>query len=337
MKPTIKDVAEQAGVSISTVSRVVNSPETVRKEKREKVQAVIDELKYSPNALARGLIFKQTQTVGVLIPDISNLFVSELVKGMEDTAREIGMNLILCNTEKDPERMVHYLTVLKEKQVDGIIFTSEPVTAEYYEMFMRSNIPVVLAATQSLEYSLPSVKIDDEKAAYDAVKHLVDKGHQNIGMISGPTTDSIAGFPRYLGFKQALKDLLDISDLENQVEFGAYLFQDGFEAMKRLLDKNSDVTAVFCASDEMALGAISYLYKKGLRVPEDISIMGFDNTKLAKVSIPQLTTVAQPIYEIGQQAMKTLHSTIVSKELKKTRNYLPHQIIERESVRDFSR
>ncbi|MGG0717751.1 LacI family DNA-binding transcriptional regulator [Robertmurraya massiliosenegalensis] len=334
MKPTIKDVARLSGVSMSTVSRVLNSPESVREDKRIKVQKIIEELKYHPNALARGLISKRTQSLGVLIPDISNLYVSEIMKGMEDAAHNLGLNLILCNTDRNQEKMIRYLKVLKEKQVDGIIFTSEPITEAVFQIFDQLNIPIVLAATQSIEYNIPSVKIDDEKAGYDAACYLMDQGHVDIGMISGPTTDVIAGFPRYFGFKQALKDRLGRSQIDKFIEFGAYQFEDGYKGMERLYLKNPHLTSVFCASDEMALGAISYLHKIGKEVPNDISILGFDNTKIAKMSIPQLTTVAQPMYEIGKFAVNKLECVINSEGLDEVRTYVKHTIIERESVKN---
>lgn len=333
MRATIKDVAKLADVSISTVSRVLNSPDSVSEEKRERVLKAIEKLNYRPNALARGLIFKRTQTIGVLMPEISNLFSAELIKGIEEQAHAYKINLILCNTSGQKEKMLQYLNVLKEKHVDGIIFTSKPITEEYYHIFKSMGVPTVLAATESLEYDIPSVKIHDEKAAYDATAYLIEKGHRNIGMISGPTTDTIAGFPRLMGYKQALKEKLNIDSVNELIEFGNYQFEDGYRGMKNLLMKNKDLTAVFCASDEMALGALTYLNEIGLKVPDNISIMGFDNTKMAKMSIPKLTTVAQPISDIGRMACEKLIKRINSEEVAEIRTYLDHKIIERDSVR----
>ncbi|RNA67620.1 LacI family DNA-binding transcriptional regulator [Alteribacter keqinensis] len=332
-KVTMKDVSRQAGVSMSTVSRVLNSPESVNREKREKVLNVIKELKYHPNALARGLVYKRTNSLGVLIPDVSNAYVAEVIRGMEDTALHFGYNLILCNTDLDQEKMVKYLQVLKEKQVDGIVFTSEPVTSELNELFEQLGLPVVLASTQSLEYNLPSVKVDDEKAAYDAATYLIGKGHRKIGMISGPTFDIISGATRYYGFQRAMKEKLQIN-AENMVEFGSYRFEDGYNAMKKLLKRKPDMTAVFSASDEMAVGAITYLHEEGISVPGDISIMGYDNTKFASMYIPKLTTVAQPMYEIGKTAVEKMMEQLEGKEETTLRSYLAHQIIERDSVRE---
>lgn len=336
MTPTIKDVAKLSGVSVSTVSRVMNAPETVRADKREKVEKAISELKYYPNALARGLIYKRTQTIGVLIPDVSNPYVSEVIRGMEDAAHKLGSNLILCNTDRNQERMINYLKVLKEKQVDGVIYTSEPFTKMFYQLFNEFNLPVVLASTQTEAYDIPSVKINDEKAGYDAAMYLISKGHSKIGMISGPKEDPIAGLTRYTGFKKAMSQLAEESQ-DDWIEFGSYRYDDGFEAMKRLYKKKPNLTAVFAASDEMALGAISYLHQIGVRVPEDVSVLGFDNTKISKMFIPKLTTIGQPMYDIGQRAMLMLEGIINAQVPTELRVYLDHTIIERDSVKEINR
>ncbi|HHY09509.1 MAG TPA: LacI family transcriptional regulator [Firmicutes bacterium] len=332
---TIRDVARLSGVSISTVSRVMNTPEIVSDKKRRRVEKAIAELGYSPNALARGLIYKKTHTVGVLIPDISNNYASELVKGLEDAGHERGISLILCNTDRNRERMVHYLDVLKQKQVDGIVFTSEHFNEEYGQIVAQMKIPVVLAATLAAAGDIPAVKIDDEKAGFDAVKYLWQKGHTNLGMISGPKDDLVAGLPRYLGFKRACRELLGLRDGKERVEFADFRYDGGYAAMARLYQRNPALTAVFTASDEMALGAISYLNELGLNVPGDISILGFDNTKIAKMSIPKLTTVAQPIYEIGRQAMGKLDNLKKGKKPQEQYTYLPHKIVVRDSVRQI--
>lgn len=335
MAPTIKDVARLSGVSISTVSRVMNTPEIVSEPKRKRVEQAIKELGYSPNALAQGLIFKKTHTVGVLIPDISNNYASELVKGLEDAGHKLGINLILCNTNRDRERMIHYLNVLRQKQVDGIVFTSELYNTEYANIVKQMKIPIVLVATKSLDENIPAVKIDDNQAGFDGVKYLMEKGHKNMGMISGPKDDIIAGLPRYEGFKKAHSDLLNITNVEDKVEIADFRYDGGYEAMKRLYKKQPSITAVFCASDEMALGAISYLYEQGIKVPDDISVLGFDNTKIAKISIPKLTTVAQPMEDLGKVAMDKLSKIQEQKKLNEPVTYLRHHIVERESVKEI--
>lgn len=335
MKSTIKDVAKLAQVSISTVSRVLNNPEQVVPEKRQRVLEAVEQLKYRPNALARGLIHKRTQTLGVLISDISKLFYPEVIRGMEDAAHESGNNLIICNTDNDKDRTYSYLRMLYEKQVDGIIFTSEPISQDYYQLFQELGIPVVLAATHSLEYEIPSVKIDEEQASYDATEYLIRQGHRNIGILSGPMENVISGLPRLQGYMRAMRNYSVDFDSNRSVEFCTYRFEDGYEAMSRLLAKFPEVTAVFASSDERAIGAISYLHQQGIKVPDQISIIGFDNIKVASMCIPKLTTVCHPLYLMGQQAVKKLEELITQGTVKELRTYLPHQIIERESVRSL--
>ncbi|WP_202080281.1 LacI family DNA-binding transcriptional regulator [Caldalkalibacillus salinus] len=333
MKPTIKDVAKRSGVSISTVSRVLNTPELVTETKREKVLKVIETLGYHPNALARGLIQKRTHSLGVLIPDVSNLVFAEVFRGMEDAAHETGQNLVICNTDLNKERMMSYFKILKEKQVDGMIFTSEPVYPDYYELLKELQIPVVLAATHSHDYELPSVKVNDEPASYDATAYLIKMGHRHIGMISGPSHDPIAGLPRMQGFLRAMR-MHDLPhSVERNVVYGHYRYEDGYEAMEELYQLNDKLSAVLCASDEMALGAISYLDSIGINVPEDVSVMGYDNTRLAHVCIPKLTTVSQPLHAIGYEAVNKLEMLLSKGEVDELRTYLPHQLVIRDSVK----
>ncbi|UCZ52480.1 LacI family transcriptional regulator [Bacillus shivajii] len=333
MTPTIKDVAKRAGVSVSTVSRVMNSPDSVKEEKRKKVQAAIQELNYSPNALARGLIYKKTQTIGALIPDISNSYVSEVILGMENAANRLDLNLMLCNTDRNEERALNYLKALKEKQADGVIITSEALTDAYYDFCKTANLPIVLASTESQMHDIPTVRINDVRAGYDAASYLISKNHRLIGMISGPLDDPIAGYTRHQGFRKRLNEEKLPSDA---IEFGDFRFEDGYEAMERFYKKHPQITAVFTASDEMAVGAITYLHERGIKVPEQISVLGFDNTKVGRMFIPKLTTVAQPMYDIGDQAVVKLNTILNGMKLKDTKSYLPHEIIERESVRTLN-
>ncbi|MCU6795557.1 LacI family transcriptional regulator [Paenibacillus sp. WQ 127069] len=336
MKSTIKDVARMANVSISTVSRVLNNPDIVVKDKRDKVLQAVKELNYSPNALAIGLIHKRTKTLGVLIPDISNLFYAEVIKGMEDAAHESGNNLIICNTDNNEERRLSSLKVLSEKQIDGIVFTSEPIFPDSYEVFKRLNIPIVLAATHSLEYDIPSVKVDDEQAAYDATDYLIKKGHTKIGMISGSMLDPISGLPRIQGFLRAHRAHNIELVPEDRIEYGKYLFEDSYKAMKALHTKFPEMTAVFATSDERALAAISYLHEHKVKIPDEVSVIGFDNTRMAGMCFPKLTTVAQPLYEMGSQAIKMLDSLINGVALDEMRSYMNHWIVERDSVKQFN-
>ncbi|EXX87775.1 catabolite control protein A [Paenibacillus darwinianus] len=332
MKPTIRDVAKHAGVSISTVSRVMNAPETVVEDKRSRVLEAIGALQYQPNGFARGLIYKKSDTLGVMIPDIENPYYAGLIRGMQDAAVRLNHSLMICNTDRDHDRLLSYIHSFYEKQVDGIIFASDAMHEDYYEEMLRHRLPFVLASTNAPQFDIPSVDIDDEQAACDAVRHLIENGHKAIGMISFPLGDTISGYPRFDGFQRALREHGQQA-YETCVEFAAHRFEDAYAAAVRLLAAHPELTAIFAASDEFAMGAISCVRDSGRSVPEDVSVVGFDNIRMAHMFIPKLTTVAQPVYEIGYRAVCKLHELAMTGEVKELREKLPHKLIIRESTR----
>jgi LacI family transcriptional regulator len=333
MSYTIKDVARKANVSIATVSRVLNNQGGYSPKTKEKVLAAIKELGYQPNALARGLINKRTKTIGILFPEVSNMFASKILHGVENVVNEQGSSVIVCNTASNGEKTMKYLQVLHEKRIDGVIFVSEVISDEYYKMLESMNIPIVLISTESYRYSLPYVKVNDRHAAYTATEFLIQKGHRKIGMISGNKNDMIAGQPRIDGYKEALlHNGIDIK--ENYiVSCKGFGFKDGFYILPRLLHQAPDITAIFAASDEMAMGVISAAYKLGIKIPDDISIIGYDNLPLAEMAIPPLTTVAQPLEEMGEMAASMLFEMMDTGRTVESR-IMPHQIIERETVKN---
>ena len=328
MRPTIKDVAKKAGVSIATVSRILNDLPGYTAETRQTVLDVIQEIGYKPNAIARGLVNKHTNTIGVLLPSISSRLASVLLNGIENTAHHLDYSTIICNTERDGKRTLEYLEVLGEKQVDGIIIVSEWLRDLYEEALVAMKIPVVLVLTVSSHLHIPHIKLDDRRAAYDATEYLIERGHKKIGMISGAENDQIAGLPRIEGYRQALADnSLTIS--EDRIVYGDFAYRSGIASMEKLFERCPDITAVFATSDEMAVGVLSWAYKKGVRVPDELSVIGYDDTQDAEMAIPPLTTVRQPVYEMGQGAVEMLFS---GKEKAKS-VIMPHRIVERDSVR----
>ncbi|MNZ92049.1 Catabolite control protein A [compost metagenome] len=331
MKSTIRDVAKYANVSISTVSRVMNAPESVVLEKRQKVLEAIEALQYQPNAFARGLIYKKSQTLGVMIPDIENPYYAGLLRGMQDAAVLYSNSLMICNTDRDKERTVAYVQSFFEKQVDGIIFASDSLHTEYYEEMQRYRLPFVLASTNAPEFNIPSVDIDDEQGAYDAVQHLIESGHRRIGMIGFPLGETISGQPRYDGFCKALREA-GLESHVNNIEFAEHRFEHAYQAAALLLARCPELTAIFAASDEFAMGAISYLRDNGKSVPEQMSVIGFDNIRMASMFIPKLTTIEQPTYDIGYRSVLKLHELITTGGVEVMREKLPHQLIVREST-----
>lgn len=328
---TIYDVAREAGVSMATVSRVVNNNPNVKPQTRKKVFEAIERLGYRPNAVARGLASKKTTTVGVVIPDISNAIFAEVARGIEDIANMYHYNIILCNADKKKEKEIRVVNTLLEKQVDGLLFMGGTVTEEHLQAFRTSTVPIVLCATTSTDEGIPSVDIDHETAAFDAVNLLIRSGHRNIGMISGTLQDPALGYMRYQGYKKALEQA-GLPLREELVRVGNYRYESGLEVTKYFLGLSDRPTAIFAATDEMAIGAIHTIQDSGLRVPEDISVVSVDNIRMASMVRPQLTTVAQPMYDIGAVSMRLLTKLMNKEQVNQVKVVLPHESIQRKSV-----
>jgi LacI family transcriptional regulator len=332
MNKTIKDVAKAAHVSIATVSRVLNGQGGYSKSTEDKVLRAIKELGYQPNAFARGLIKNKSNTVAILFPEVSSQFSSKILRGVEEAAHELGSSVIVCNTASHGQRTMKYLDVLAEKRIDGILFVSEILTDEYYQKLDSMKIPVVLVATESYQYPLPFVKVDDRHAAYTATDHLIKNGHSKIGMISGNKEDMIAGQPRIEGYIQALKANGLLFNEKNIICSKGFSFKDGLDNLPILLSNSPDLTAIFAASDSIAMGAISAAYKLGINIPQDLSIIGYDNLPIAEMSVPPLTTVAQPLEKMGRAAANMLFSMMDTGQKVESR-IIQHSIIERESIK----
>ncbi|WP_449537275.1 catabolite control protein A [Ferdinandcohnia sp. Marseille-Q9671] len=332
MNVTIYDVAREANVSMATVSRVVNGNPNVKPTTRKKVLEAIDRLGYRPNAVARGLASKKTTTVGVIIPDISNIFYSELARGIEDIATMYKYNIILSNSDQNKDKEFHLLNTMLGKQVDGIVFMSGNITAEHVEEFKKSPAPIVLAASVESSNTVPSVTIDVEQAAFDAVTELAGRGHKKIAFVSGPLNEPINGEKKLAGYKRAI-EAAGLAFNEEYVVEGDYTYDsaiEGFEKIHELADKP---TAVFVGTDEMALGVIHSAQDLGYSIPNDIEVIGFDNTRLALMVRPQLTTVVQPMYDIGAVAMRLLTKYMNKENVDQEIVVLPHRIEYRQSTK----
>lgn len=334
MTVTIYDVAREASVSMATVSRVVNNNPNVKPQTRKKVFEAIERLGYRPNAVARGLASKKTTTVGVVIPDIANALFADVARGIEDIANMYHYNIILCNADKKKEKEVRVINTLLEKQVDGLLFMGGTVTDDHREALNTSNVPVVLCATSDDHNALPEVDIDHEMAAFDAVNVLIAAGHRKIAMISGTLQDPALGYARYQGYKKALESA-GIAIRDEYVRVGNYRYESGIDATGYFLGLADVPTAVFAATDEMALGAIHRIQDEGLRVPEDISVVGMDNSRIASMVRPLLTTAAQPMYDIGAVSMRLLTKLMNKENVEQIKFVLPHEIINRKSVAEL--
>ncbi|HLR40989.1 MAG TPA: catabolite control protein A [Virgibacillus sp.] len=331
MNITIYDVAREANVSMATVSRVVNGNPNVKPATRKKVLNTIEQLGYRPNAVARGLASKKTTTVGAIIPDISSIFFAELARGIEDIATMYKYNIILSNSDQNKDKELQLINTMLEKQVDGILFMGGNITPEHVDQFSSSSVPVVLAATYDETNKIPSVNIDYEVAAYEATKFLIDQNSAQPAFLSG-TEDTHINQLKYKGYLRALNES-GVTIKEDFIVNGDYSYQSGIEGIDQLLELDEKPAAIFVASDEMALGAIHGLQDKGYKVPDDIEIFGFDNTRLATMVRPTLSTIVQPMYDIGAVAMRLLTKYMNKEEVTEKKVVLPHRVIERNSTK----
>ncbi|MGG0736661.1 catabolite control protein A [Niallia taxi] len=332
MNITIYDVAREASVSMATVSRVVNGNPNVKPATRKKVLEVIDRLGYRPNAVARGLASKKTTTVGVVIPDISSTFYAELARGIEDIATMYKYNIILSNSDQNKDKELHLLNTMLGKQVDGIVFMGGNITEEHVQEFEKSPVPIVLAASVESSKKISSVNIDYAQATYDAVKSFVEKGHKVIALVLGSLEEPINSDHKLEGYKRALADS-GIAFKEELVIEGDYTYESGMESFDKLMELDEKPTAIFVGSDEMAIGVIHSAEDKGFKVPDDFEIISSDNTKLTLMVRPQLTTIVQPLYDIGAVAMRLLTKYMNKETVEDGIVVLPHRIEARQSTK----
>lgn len=333
---TIIDIAKMANVSTATVSRVINSPEVVKRETREKVQRIIEEMKYTPNALARGLIIKSTKAIGVIIQDINNMFYPAVIRGIEDTFNENGNGIFLCNTDGDMEKEINYINSLMERRADGVILMgTRPVGVRNNQHIFRmlKMIPIVMLNDSVMGLDVYSVQNDEVQGAYDAINYLVSLGHTKIAIING-----IGNFTTYVykqtGYEKALID----NDLPINVNYEVKIVpheSGGYEGVQRLIDQDDPPTAILAASDQIALGVYKGIYENGLRIPEDFSIIGFGGISLAKELYPELTTVDQSPYILGQTAAEVMAKVIEGEDIEDKNTIINTKLIIRKSCRSI--
>lgn len=332
MATSIKDVAKEAGVSIATVSRVLNDIDVVNEDTKKKVLDAIKKLGYRPNIVARSLKTQRTKTIGILVPDISSQFYPEIVRGAEDVANIYDYNVILCNSDFDVEKEKEYLRVLKEKMVDGVIYMSSSLSEEMLDLINELDLKTILVETKDKDGALPSVTIDNVSASYDGTKYLLDNGASRPAFIGVKEDTMNAWGDRFLGFEKALKEA-NISTDEELVYFDSLKVKSGYEAIDKFLESKKEFDSIVCASDEIAIGAINRLREKGYKVPEDVSVMGFNNNYVSSYFYPRITTISQPSYDMGSVAMRMLIKLLNKKELEKGHYVLDYELIKRESTK----
>jgi len=301
---TIKDVALAASVSITTVSHVINNTRFVDPSTRDRVLHSMDELGYHPNFLARSLRKGFSKTIGLIVPDAANLFFAEVARRIEDYGYQQGYSVILGNSDNNPEKQSNYISTLLAKRVDGVIFISSGGEVKDLGRFLEAQVPIVVADRDVPLELADIVQIDNEQAGYDATRFLIDLGHSNIGCITGPVNLS-SSVHRREGFYRAMHES-GLPVLPEYLVVGEFQFQSGEHAMEELLSISPRPSAVFAFNDMMAIGAMTAIRHAGLSIPEDISIIGFDDIELASAVTPSLTTMAQPVDDIAHSATDLL-------------------------------
>ncbi len=309
---TINDIARMAGVSKGTVSRVINNnPRGVSEETRQHILDIIERVGYVPNRMAGSITLARTKMLGLIIPDIQNMFFPQMVRGAEDCAMEHGYTLFLCNSDSNIQKEQQYLQAFIEKRVDGILINScgERMEERLRRSIQKSNIPVVLLDRRSKDFpGAPGIFVDNEEGAYTGTCHLIDSGCTAICFLGGPEGVNTTA-ERFRGYRQALKES-GISFRPEYVLYGSYSTLSGYERMKNILESELKIDGVFAGADIIAVGALRALRERQVSVPEEISVLGFDNIAISADLSPSLTTMAQPIYEIGYRAVSKLLAQI---------------------------
>lgn len=326
---TIYDVAREAGVSMATVSRVVNGNKNVKENTRKKVLEVIDRLDYRPNAVARGLASKKTTTVGVVIPNIANSYFATLARGIDDIATMYKYNIVLASSDENDDHEVTVINSLFAKQVDGIIFMGYHLTEKIRAEFSRTRTPIVLAGTVDLEHQLPSVNIDYKAAVEDSVTQLA-KSNEKVAFVSGPLIDDINGKLRLAGYKAGLEKN-NLRYNEGLVFEAKYSYKDGFDLAQRVL--NSGATAAYVGEDELAAGLLNGLFAVGKSVPEDFEIITSNDSPITSYTRPNLSSINHPLYDLGAVSMRMLTKIMNKEELEEKDVILNHGLTLRQSTK----
>jgi LacI family transcriptional regulator len=307
-----------ANVSHTTVSRALNDKSRIRNETKEKILSIARELNYQPNYIARSLVMKRTKTLGLVITTIANPFYTELAQGIEATARSLGYNIILCSTNYDLAIEKQHIDILRSKGVDGIIFTSSHIGDPNIIRLAEEKFPMVLVNRRTYEpivkQKVNYVGVDNILGGFLAVEHLIRLGHRQIGVIGGSSESSV-GLERLEGGKKAL----EAYDLEKRSDYfleGDFLKESGYQGGKRFLRMAKSPTAIFATSDYMALGAFQAIAEEGLRIPEDMALVGFNDIEFTAMKGIELTTIGQKKFEMGALAVKTLVEKIEGSESK---------------------
>ena len=334
-RPTLKDVAGLAGVSSATVSYVLNGKRTISDETKSRVYSAIEKLDYVPDLNARSLSMRDSKLIGVVVPQtepgerlmFQNSFYSEALGSIEYYARQKGYHILISATDANES----YLTLAKKRNLDGIIVIGM-YPDEFYQQMKQSHIPIVLIDSYTNDHYYHNVRIDDAYGSYLATKHMLECGHRDIAFFAGQLKENGVMKKRLVGYRQALEEF-DVPFRENLVFEDQIDYESGIALAKKLLASGVKATGIIAAADILAIGAMKGLYDAGCRVPDDYSVIGFDDLEISKYLTPGLTTVKQQISLKGQRAVELLLRHIEEPNLPKAEEILPLELIERGSVR----
>lgn len=326
MTVTIYDVAREARVSMATVSRVLNGTAVVKDDTKQRVLDAIQKLGYRPNAVARGLASKKTRTIGVIVPDVSAAFVAEVVRGIEDIATMYDYHILLTNSDAQLSREIDLVGTMWENQVDGLIYMTNNLQKQHIDTFEQAQIPVVLCATEDPERRIPSVNIDNRRAGRDAGMYLTELGCKRIAYVTTPLGYSVLSDRRGLGLESCIP-----ADSFLRIESRTDRYESALAAMNEFLEGDS-VDGIVAASDELGLASIHALQDAGLSVPNDVKVIAFDNTRLATMVRPEMTVIAQPMYDFGAVSMRLLTKLLADEPVDTYTVTLLHNVVERAST-----
>ncbi|EFI66580.1 substrate-binding domain-containing protein [Lysinibacillus capsici] len=333
-KSTIYDVAKKANVSIATVSKVVNNKGQISEKTRNHIKEVMEEMDYEPSIIAKALSGKKTKTLGVIVPNIANPFFGEITRALENKAREIEYAIIICSTYNQSEREEEYINLLLKKQVDGIIIATEQLDSDVLKKINKRNTPVLKFSVYADPNETASVTTNNYEGGYIAARYLLEKGHHHVGIIGDLSRDSeqkrIQGFCNYFEVHQSAVQQSKIISCNSELA-------EAKMAAEQLLAFEPHPTALFATTDFFAIVAINAALEKGLKVPEDLSVIGFDNTIYAQLCQPQLTTIEQPVEEMAQLAIYQLLKIIEEEKCAPFEQIvLAPKLIERQSVKSYN-
>lgn len=330
-KVTMMDIAMEANVSKTTVSMVINNRDgNISEETRQKILKIAEKLNYIPNSVARSLSTKKSGTIGIILPDITNPFFSEMARAIEDGANNLGYNVIFCNTDNEESKEEKYTTLLVSKLVDGVIFISGGESSKSIDILKNNNVPfVVVDRPIKNNNDYYGIYCENKDGVKKGIKYLISKNKRKIAFVKGPKELENAR-ERFCGYKEVMEEykIYDKSLVFN----GDFTIEGGITVTEEIIEKIPDIEAIFYSNDMMAYGGIKFLIRNGYRIPEDVGVIGFDNIGISKFVEPELTTISQPIYDMGEEACKLLISIINGDNIPENRIYFHTELIIRDTV-----